>query len=134
MVVNDPVVIDVVIEEIVSWVRALYCSITVLKTLFPPSLTTISTELENQYYRTNGAVATTRYALRSMRDGARKETVCPINNATDADSRPKSTSNASEMDEDEYVGSESEGSNDSWTTEESSSSFTGRYAPHNRTI
>uniref|UniRef100_A0A1A9ZAX9 Uncharacterized protein n=1 Tax=Glossina pallidipes TaxID=7398 RepID=A0A1A9ZAX9_GLOPL len=86
----------------------------------------------NQYYRTNGAVATTRYALSSMRDGARKETVCPINNATDADSRPKSTSNASEMDEDEYVGSESEGSNDSWTTEEFSSSFIGRYAPHNR--
>uniref|UniRef100_A0A1A9Z263 C2H2-type domain-containing protein n=1 Tax=Glossina pallidipes TaxID=7398 RepID=A0A1A9Z263_GLOPL len=83
------------------------------------------------------------YVLRFMPDGASKDTVCPNNNATDADSRPKWTSKrrssimrstnrsntptGSEMDEDEYIGSESEDSNDSWTTEEFSSSFIMRY-------
>uniref|UniRef100_A0A1B0FNR4 C2H2-type domain-containing protein n=1 Tax=Glossina morsitans morsitans TaxID=37546 RepID=A0A1B0FNR4_GLOMM len=96
-----------------------------------------------QMERSQPASLPLSYVLRFMPDGARKETVCPNNNATDADSKPKSTSKrrssimrstnrsntptGSEMDEDEYVGSESEDSNDSWTTEEFSSSFIMRY-------
>uniref|UniRef100_A0A1A9ULQ2 C2H2-type domain-containing protein n=1 Tax=Glossina austeni TaxID=7395 RepID=A0A1A9ULQ2_GLOAU len=84
-----------------------------------------------------------RYALRSMTGGAREETVCPSNNATDADSTPKSsakrrssimrstnrsnTPTGSEMKENERVGSDSENSNDSWTTKEYSTKFIMRY-------
>uniref|UniRef100_A0A1B0FC90 C2H2-type domain-containing protein n=1 Tax=Glossina morsitans morsitans TaxID=37546 RepID=A0A1B0FC90_GLOMM len=101
-------------------------------------------EIIEQMERSQPASLALSYGLRSMPDGARKETVCPNNNATDADSRPTSTSRlrssivmstnrsntptGSEMDEDEYVGSESEDSNDSWTTEKYSSSFIMHYA------
>ncbi|XP_037884870.1 zinc finger X-linked protein ZXDB-like [Glossina fuscipes] len=96
-----------------------------------------------QLERAQPACLPLSYVLPFMPDGARKETVCPNNNAADADSKPKATNKrrnsvmpssnrsttptGSEMDEDEYVGSESEDSDDSWTTEEFSSTFIMRY-------
>uniref|UniRef100_A0A1A9ULP7 C2H2-type domain-containing protein n=1 Tax=Glossina austeni TaxID=7395 RepID=A0A1A9ULP7_GLOAU len=65
--------------------------------------------------------------------GAREETVCPSNNATDADSTPKSSAKRrssimrSTNRSNTATGSDSENSNDSWTTKEYSTKFIMRY-------
>ncbi|XP_075148022.1 uncharacterized protein LOC142222000 [Haematobia irritans] len=83
------------------------------------------------------------YVLRFISDDARKESPFLQGNATGAELKRKlaikhhsysmsssnrsNTPTGSEMDEDEMVVSESEDSNDSWTTEEFSSEFIMRY-------
>ncbi|KAM7362075.1 uncharacterized protein ACRADG_012913 isoform 3-T3 [Cochliomyia hominivorax] len=83
------------------------------------------------------------YVLRFISDDARKESPFLTTNATGAELKRKlaikhhsysmsssnrsNTPTGSEMDEDEMVVSESEDSNDSWTTEEFSSEFIMRY-------
>uniref|UniRef100_A0A1B0AJV9 C2H2-type domain-containing protein n=1 Tax=Glossina pallidipes TaxID=7398 RepID=A0A1B0AJV9_GLOPL len=83
------------------------------------------------------------YVLRFISDDARKESPFLTNNAAGVELKRKlaikhhsysmsssnrsNTPTGSEMDEDEMVVSESEDSNDSWTTEEFSSEFIMRY-------